>query len=222
VSADRAIRILAAAVVLAVAGIAAVISYSHIRALALAHGQAGTAAMLLPLSVDGAVLAAALVMLRAARTGQQAPRLGRVMLGLGVAATIAANVLYGVGYGLLGAVISAWPAIAFIGSAEMALGMIRSARSAPEARITHAVGDSGADPEAQIGSSAADLEPVPGAYAELNGHREIAAAEFAAELADGKLPSLRAIQSRMHAGPVRARELQSYLRTHIETGGNPS
>lgn len=41
--------------------------------------------------------------------------LARVMLSLGVAA----NVAYGAAHGLTGAAISAWPAIAFIGSAEL-------------------------------------------------------------------------------------------------------
>ena len=51
------------------------------------------------------------------------------MLALGVSATVGANVAYGMAFGPLGALISAWPAVAFIGSAEMALSMIRSSRS---------------------------------------------------------------------------------------------
>ncbi|HEX5290979.1 MAG TPA: DUF2637 domain-containing protein, partial [Streptosporangiaceae bacterium] len=54
---DRLIRWGTAAVVLAVAGFAAVVSYTHIYDLGRAHGQAGTAARLLPLSVDGLILA---------------------------------------------------------------------------------------------------------------------------------------------------------------------
>ena len=49
----------AAAVVCAVAAFAAVVSYSHIYGLGRVHGQDGTAARLLPLSVDGLILAAA-------------------------------------------------------------------------------------------------------------------------------------------------------------------
>ena len=81
-------------VVLAVAAFAAVVSYSHIYDLGRTHGQAGVAALLLPLSVDGLILAASLVVLMEARAGRTAaPVLARVMLGLGVAATIAVNVL---------------------------------------------------------------------------------------------------------------------------------
>jgi hypothetical protein len=99
---------------------------------AAAARAAGTAARLLPLSVDGLILAASL-MLHEARNGRPAPSLARYMLGLGVAATVAANVAYGSAFGVLGALISAWPAVAFIGSVEMAMGLVRATRSAPEA-----------------------------------------------------------------------------------------
>jgi len=82
---DRIIRWLTAAVVLAVAGFAAVVSYSHIYDLGRAHGQVGTAARLLPLSVDGLILAAGLVLLH----------LARGCLWLGIGATVGANVAYG-------------------------------------------------------------------------------------------------------------------------------
>jgi hypothetical protein len=60
VSGDRVIRCATAAVVCAVAAFAAVVSYSHIYGLGRVHGQDGTAARLLPLSVDGLILAASL------------------------------------------------------------------------------------------------------------------------------------------------------------------
>jgi hypothetical protein len=66
VTGDRLIRASTAAVVVAVAAFAAVVSYSHIYDLGRAHGQDGTAARLLPLSVDGLILAASLVLLHEA------------------------------------------------------------------------------------------------------------------------------------------------------------
>jgi Protein of unknown function (DUF2637) len=180
------------AVVLAVAAFAAVVSYSHIYDLAREHGQAGAAARLLPLSVDGLILAASLVMLHAARTAGLV-WLARCMLGLGVAATVGANVFYGLAFGMLGAVISAWPAVAFIGAAEMALGMVRSASKAPV--------------------------PEPGALHPLalsNGHAapeggQEAARIFADELSRRELPSVRRVQREMHLGQPRAREVRAYL-----------
>ena len=58
-----------------------------------------------------------------------APALGRLMLWLGIAATVGANIAYGAGYGLLGALISAWPAVAFTGAVEIAMQQVRRARA---------------------------------------------------------------------------------------------
>lgn len=133
---DTVIRWLAAAVVLAVAAFGAIVSYSHIYVLGRAHGQDGTAARLLPLSVDGLIAAASLVMLHAARRKLPVPRLARTMLVIGVVATVAANILDGlpaawispVVSAVIGAAISAWPAVAFIGCAEMVVQFVRDTR----------------------------------------------------------------------------------------------
>ena len=122
---DRWIRHGTAAAGLFVAGIAAVVSFVHIQDLAITHGQTPLAAMLLPLSIDGTVAAASLVMLRAARNRIGTPWLARTMLSLAVLATLAANVGYGLPYGVPGALLSGWPAVAFVGCAEMAIGMVR-------------------------------------------------------------------------------------------------
>jgi hypothetical protein len=66
---DKSIRWLTAGAVLLVAAITAIVSFVHIEHLAVTHGQTCLAAVLLPLSIDGTVAAASLVMLRAARAG---------------------------------------------------------------------------------------------------------------------------------------------------------
>jgi hypothetical protein len=137
VSGDRAIRFATTAVVCAVAAFTAVVSYSHIYDLGHAHGQDGTAARLLPLSVDGLILAASLVLLHEARNGRGAPALARLMLWLGIGATVGANIAYGAGFGLLGALISAWPAVAFIGAVEMVMQLVRRARGQPRPQPGH-------------------------------------------------------------------------------------
>lgn len=124
---DKTIRRLTAAAVLLVATIAAVVSFVHIEHLAVTHGQTTLAAFLLPLSIDGTVVAASMVMLQAARAAIRTPWLARVMLGLAVTATLAANVAYGWPAGPWWSLLSGWPAMAFIGCAEMALGMVRRA-----------------------------------------------------------------------------------------------
>ena len=78
--------------------------------------------------MDGLILAASLVLLHEARNGRDAPGLARFMLWLGIGATIGANLAYGAGYGLLGALISAWPAVAFIGAVEIVMQLVRRSR----------------------------------------------------------------------------------------------
>jgi hypothetical protein len=131
VTGDRVIRVATAAVVTAVASFAAVVSYSHIYDLGRAHGQAGTAARLLPLSVDGLILAASLVMLHEARNRRPAPALARFALWLGIAATLGANAAYGAPFGPLGVVVSTWPAVSFVLAVEVALGLVRRGRPTP-------------------------------------------------------------------------------------------
>jgi hypothetical protein len=150
VNGDRVIRFATAAVVCAVAAFAAVISYSHIYGLGRAHGQDGTAARLLPLSVDGLILAASLVLLHEARNDRDVPRLARLMLWLGIAATIGANIAYGAGYGLVGALISAWPAVAFVGSVEIAMQQVRRASVPYAATVGSAVPEVPSDVEQAV------------------------------------------------------------------------
>ena len=58
-----------------------------------------TGACLLPLSIDGTVAAASMAVLRAARAGSGTPWLARFMLALAVAATLLANIGYGLPFG---------------------------------------------------------------------------------------------------------------------------
>ena len=49
--------------------------------------------------------------------------------------------------------------------------------------------------------------------AALNGHAHEAAELFAAELARGEIPAIRAIRSGLHVGQDKASQVQNYLRT---------
>ena len=88
---DRAIRLSTAAAVLAVAGIAAYVSYWHAYAVVRAHGGSGITARLEPATIDGLVYASSMVILYAARHRVPAPSLARWLLGLGIAATLTAE-----------------------------------------------------------------------------------------------------------------------------------
>ena len=70
---DRAIRLSTAAAVLAVAGIAAYVSYWHAYAVVRAHGETGITARLEPATIDGLVYASSMVVLYAARHRVPAP-----------------------------------------------------------------------------------------------------------------------------------------------------
>ncbi len=124
--ADIAIRASTAAVVIAVAGIAAYISYWHAYTVVRQYGESGVTAMLEPGTIDGLVYASSMVILHAARHRLPVPRLARWMLALGIAASLAVNVAQGWSHGLVGAAAAAWPAIALVGSYEMLAWMVRT------------------------------------------------------------------------------------------------
>jgi hypothetical protein len=123
---DRLIRITTALAVIAVAGVAAIISYQHAYELVRAHGESGLTARLLPFTVDGLIWAASMVVLDASRRNQCVPRLAQWSLGVGIVATVGANLAHGLGHGPLGALVSAWPAVALVGSYELLMVLIRS------------------------------------------------------------------------------------------------
>jgi hypothetical protein len=70
-SIDRAIRLSTAAAVLAVAGIAAYVSYWHAYAVVRAHGESGITARLEPATIDGLVYASSMVVLSRHGTGSR-------------------------------------------------------------------------------------------------------------------------------------------------------
>src|ERR1700728_4335626 len=126
--ADRVIRWSTAGAVVGVAAVAAAASYEHAYQLVRAHGEAGWTARLVPLTVDGLIYTSSMVMLDSARRKTPVPALARWLLSLGIAATLAANVAHGIGHGLIGAAVAAWPAVALIGSYELLMMVIRGSQ----------------------------------------------------------------------------------------------
>jgi hypothetical protein len=127
---DRAIRLSTAVAVLAVAGIAAYISYWHAYAVVRAHGETGITARLEPATIDGLVYASSMVVLYTARHRVPVPALARWLLGLGIAATLTANMAQGWSHGPVGAVVAAWPAVSLMGSYELLVWLIRTSGAA--------------------------------------------------------------------------------------------
>jgi Protein of unknown function (DUF2637) len=133
---DRLIRITTALSVATVAAVAAVISYRHAYELVSTHGETGLTARLLPFTVDGLILAASMLILDGNRRHQSAPPLARWCLGAGILATIGANLAHGLGHGPIGALVSAWPALALAGSFELLMTLVRS-RGTAGVRLDH-------------------------------------------------------------------------------------
>jgi uncharacterized protein DUF2637 len=132
--ADRLIRITTALAVLAVAVIAAIISYRHAFELVHSHGESGATARLVPFTVDGLIWAASMVILDANRRNRPVPPLAAWSLGVGIVATIGANLAHGLDHGAIGAAVSAWPAVALVGSYELCMLVIRPTHDEPTAQ----------------------------------------------------------------------------------------
>ena len=65
-----------------------------------------------------------MVVLDACRRNQPVPRLAAWSLGAGIVATVGANLAHGVGHGPVGVLVSAWPALALVGSFELLMMLI--------------------------------------------------------------------------------------------------
>ena len=146
--ADRLTRITTALAVGVVAVIAAVISYRHAYELVRTHGETGLTARLVPFTVDGLIWAASMVILDASRRNQRVPALAKWSLAVGIVATIGANVAHGLNHGPTGALVSAWPALALVGSFELLMLLTRIATlPAGTPNRPEAVGPTSMEPE---------------------------------------------------------------------------
>ena len=149
------------------------------------HGESGWTARMVPLTVDGLIYASSMVMLDSARRKTPVPALARWLLGLGIAATLAANVAHGLGHGMIGAAVAAWPAVALVGSYELLMMVIRSSQVQRDARL----------------DGWSDADPL----------QERAAEVFGEQFAADQVPSIRVIRARLHVGQPRAQRLREYL-----------
>jgi len=112
--------------VLGVAGIAAVVSYRHMRAVAILHGEDPTNSAIIPLSVDGLIIAASMTMLADSRAHRRRSWLAYTLLALASTASLAANVMHAQP-DLAARIIAAWPSAALIGAYELLTAQIRAA-----------------------------------------------------------------------------------------------
>jgi hypothetical protein len=95
--------------------------------------------------------------LYAARHRLPAPSLARWLLGLGIAATLTANMAQGWSHGPVGAAVAAWPAASLVGSYELLLWLIRTAGALEQGPP--------AEPDRNGAPGCALVRPVPAATA---------------------------------------------------------
>jgi len=166
---DLVIRASTAVAVLALACLAAYISYWHAYAVVRAHGESGITARLEPATIDGLVYASSMIVLYAARHQIPVPPLARWLLGLGIAATLATNMAQGWSQGPIGVAVAAWPAVSLIGSYELLVWLIRTAGTP---------GRAAAGQEASLDSERRALVlPLPAPPADSAQHRQDACEE---------------------------------------------
>ena len=120
-----------AASVALVALVAAVVSYAHLHTLAERAGE-GWRAWLLPLSVDGLLVAASLAMVALRRSGRSAGWLPWLGLLLGLAVSLAAN-MAAAQPTLIGRLVASWPPVALGIAFELLLGLGRPGQPAEPA-----------------------------------------------------------------------------------------
>ncbi len=158
---DTAIRVTAGTTVVALAVIAASISYSHMHELASHHGEAGWRGHAFPLSVDGIEIVSSLVLLAHQRAGTRAGWLPWVALIAGTTASLAANVAVGA-VDLVGRAVAGWPAVALLVAIKLISGLLDGGTSdAPVPGVRAAGRDQGRRPAVPAQSPA----PVPRAGA---------------------------------------------------------
>jgi hypothetical protein len=180
---DRTTRLGTWSTVLGLGVAAAYVSYSHVYALCVANGEAGATARLTPFTVDGMVFVASMVLLDAAKKRQRSPGIARISLIIGILATMAANILHGLSNGIVGAAISAWPALALVFAFEMGMGMIRRGKRA-DATVP-----------------AGNEDPTITA----------ARLKFAEFIEKNQAPGIRQIMADMHVGFKNAKRIQNAL-----------
>lgn len=126
-----AVRRTTTTAVLAVTLTAAAASYDHLRVLASLAGE-GWRSLLLPVSVDGLVVAASMSLLVRHRAGQQADVLAWVALALGLAVSLAGNVVAAdpslVDPLVVKRLVAAWPPVALALAYELLMQQVRAAR----------------------------------------------------------------------------------------------
>jgi hypothetical protein len=212
---DVFIRWAAAGSVVVVTVIAAVISYGHARDLVLRYGVTGLTADFLPLTVDGLAATCSLILVDCARHQRDAPWHAWALLIAGACATVAANVAAGLSHGIIGAIIAGWPALVACGCFEL---LLRYRMQPPAVRPAGAAGQQAfALSLSEHSDKTIGLGDQHPEYRRLSDGKpadpaaDLARQHYAADIAAGNTPSIRAIKRDLHVGSARASVIRSAL-----------
>jgi hypothetical protein len=201
--------------VVLLAGIAAVVSYRHMHTLTLAHGESSWTATLIPLSVDGMVVASSMTLLADSRAGRSAGVLPWVLLAIASVASLGANVAVAEPTAC-GRVIAAWPSLALIGGYELLMRQVRHLAAAEDAAPA-----GGLDSAATVRRSARGRSTAQGSVPTGRGEgrrldaglvaqaRQIDAESWAQH---GRPASAETLRACLHIGATSARQLKNLLR----------
>lgn len=189
--------------VVAVAVVAAVVSYEHMRALAEAAGE-GWRSWLMPVSVDGLMVAASMTALTRRRAGQPVGALAWCALLLGIAASVTANVAAAEPT-VIGRAVAAWPPLALGLSFELLLQQGNRQASVPPAPVAPKIEVALATRSEKPVEKPADVRP---AHPKQNGDLDAAVEAWATELkARGGRVTKLAVRDQFRIGSEKAAEL---------------
>jgi len=202
--------------VLLVAAVAALVSYAHMQEVAERAGEQWRA-WLLPLSVDGLVVAASMALLTRRRAGLPGGRLAWVALLGGVGASLAANIAAAEPTATA-RVVAAWPALAFAVAFELLLQQRREpvAESVdePVGEDSPAAGpvvDGPGEVDDPAGEDRPGTDPVVDRIAEL----------VSAARTEGRPVGRRTVARELQISEYRAGQLLARTTNHNGIGGTP-
>ncbi|MBF8192441.1 DUF2637 domain-containing protein [Nonomuraea sp. K274] len=125
---DRAVLAVAVIVTLGVAAAAGYISFRHFVDLAIKLGENPSEAFLYPAAAEGMIIMASLVKLYCSRRTIRTPFLAWACLAFGVIVAVVVNVVHGSTRGTGSALLAALAPVAFLGSYELLMRLIRLVR----------------------------------------------------------------------------------------------
>lgn len=210
-----AVTAFAAVAVLAVAIIGFMISFSHMFDWAQANGDPEWRARAFPLSVDGAIIAASLVLYTDSRAGRKADKVAYLITMAGLAWSVGANVAHDWVSPAAEMLIAVWPPVAMFLSVELLLRFARRTRGQADAEVRKAARRASA-PTADADEIVPAQRPAPAPKPEYVGLTVQAARPSPAPKPE---PQPSAMPSWVPVGANTKQACMAYLAQHPDADG---